>query len=99
MLNKVFNADLVGAYNILITPSLARGRGNGQETRPRIEPPAWGDVILNLPTLVRTLALQDGKEIGFPSSWRDISKTMPSPSPSDLVTGIPPVRIPINPVE
>ena len=37
-LNKVFNADLVGAYNILITPSPARGRGNGPETRPGINP-------------------------------------------------------------
>jgi len=35
-LNKVFNADLVGAYNILITPSPARG--NGPETRPGINP-------------------------------------------------------------
>ena len=39
-LNKVFNADLVGAYNNLvntITPSLwvkPRDRGNGPETRP-----------------------------------------------------------------
>jgi putative transposase len=28
-LNKVFNADLVRAYNILITPSSERDRGNG----------------------------------------------------------------------
>jgi len=37
LLNKVFNTDLVGAYNILttpITPSPARGRGNGPKTRP-----------------------------------------------------------------
>ena len=36
-LNKVFNADLVGAYNNLvntITPSPLRDRGNGPETRP-----------------------------------------------------------------
>jgi putative transposase len=40
-LNKVFNADLVAAYNILmapITPSPGRGRGNGPETRPQAEP-------------------------------------------------------------
>jgi putative transposase len=53
--NKVFNADLVGAYNILITPSPARDRGNGPETRPGIESQT-GDVILNLPALARTLA-------------------------------------------
>jgi putative transposase len=47
-LNKVFNADLVGAYNILITPS-PMDRGNGPETRPGIEPK--GDVIPNLPAL------------------------------------------------
>jgi len=35
-LNKVFNADLVAAYNILITPSPA-DRGNGPETWPGIE--------------------------------------------------------------
>jgi putative transposase len=46
-LNKVFNADLVGAYNILITPSPERDRGNGPETRPGIEPSERGDVIPN----------------------------------------------------
>jgi len=56
-LNKVFNADLVGAYNILITPSPARGRGNGPETRPGIESPLQGYVIPNLPALAETLAL------------------------------------------
>jgi putative transposase len=55
-LNKVFNADLVGAYNILITPSPARDRGNGPETRPGTEPPK-GDVVPNLPALAGTLAL------------------------------------------
>jgi len=50
-LNKVFNADLVGAYNILITPS-PMDRGNGPETRPGIEPK--GDVIPNLPALAGT---------------------------------------------
>jgi putative transposase len=46
----VFNADLVGGYNILmtlITPSPERGRGNGPETRPAIEPSKRGDVIPN----------------------------------------------------
>jgi len=56
-LNKVFNADLVGAYNILITPSPTRGRGNGLETRPGIESPPQGDVIPNLSALAGTLAL------------------------------------------
>jgi putative transposase len=37
-LNKVFNTDLVGAYNILITPSPVWDRGNGLETQPGIEP-------------------------------------------------------------
>lgn len=37
-LNKVFNADLVGAYNILITPSPDWDRGNGLETRPGAKP-------------------------------------------------------------
>jgi len=46
-LNKVFNVDLVGAYNILITPSPERGRGNGPETRPG----ATGKVAPNLPAL------------------------------------------------
>jgi putative transposase len=56
-LNKVFNADLVGAYNILITPSPVWGRGNGPETLPGIEPSGRGDVIPNLPAIARTLAL------------------------------------------
>jgi putative transposase len=50
-LNKVFNADLVGAYNILITPSPERDRGNGLETQPGIEPSGRGNVIPNLPAL------------------------------------------------
>ena len=44
-LNRVFNADLVAAYNILATPitlSPERGRGNGPETRPGIEPSKEG---------------------------------------------------------
>jgi len=51
-LGKVFNADLVAAYNILmtpITPSPKRGRGNRPETRPGIKPSKRGDVIPNLP--------------------------------------------------
>jgi len=58
-LNRVFNADLVGAYNILttITPSPARGRGNRPETRPGAEPPARGHIAPNLPALAGTLAL------------------------------------------
>jgi putative transposase len=56
-LNKVFNADLVGAYNILITPSPAWDRGNGLETQPGIEPSGRGNVIPNLPTLAGTPAL------------------------------------------
>ncbi len=44
-LNKAFNADLVGAYNILITPSPQQwDRGNGPETRPRAKPLGEGDV-------------------------------------------------------
>ena len=58
-LNKVFNADVVGAFNILrksITPSPSRDRGNWLETQPRAE---QRDVALNLSALtrVRTLAL------------------------------------------
>jgi len=60
-LNKVFNADLVGAYNILvkgveaIAPSPRRGIGvTGAETRPRAE---QRDVAPNLPALAGTLAL------------------------------------------
>jgi putative transposase len=46
-MNKVFNADLAAAYNILmtsITPSPERGRGNGPETQPRAELPRRRDV-------------------------------------------------------
>ena len=50
-LDKVFNADLVGAFNVLITPSPEGDRGNGPETRPGIEPPRRGDVVPNLPAL------------------------------------------------
>jgi len=58
-LNKVFNADIVGAFNILkksITLSPSRDRGNWRNTQPRAE---RKDVALNLSALtrVRTLAL------------------------------------------
>jgi putative transposase len=41
-LNKVFNADLVGAYNIFITPSPVWDRGDGPEARPGTEPSGRG---------------------------------------------------------
>ena len=58
-LNKVFNADVVGAFNILrksITPSPSLDRGNWLDTQPRAE---QKDVALNLSALTRvgTLAL------------------------------------------
>ena len=53
-LNKVFNADLVAACNILITLSPARGKGNGPETWPGIKS-LRGDVIPNLPALAGSL--------------------------------------------
>jgi len=56
-LNKVFNTDLVGAFNILITPSPERGRGNGSETRPGVEPSGRGDVTPNLPAIAEILVL------------------------------------------
>jgi putative transposase len=56
-LNKIFNADLVGACNIIITPSPERDRGNGPETRPGVEPSGRGDVTPNLPALAGTPAL------------------------------------------
>ena len=58
-LNKAFNADLVGAYNILttITPSPERGRGNAPETGRGAEPSNRGGVAPNLPALAGTLAL------------------------------------------
>jgi putative transposase len=56
-LDKVFNADLVGAFNVLITPSPEGDRGNGPETWPGIEPPGRGDVVPNLPALAGNPAL------------------------------------------
>jgi IS605 OrfB family transposase len=55
-MDKVFNADLAAAYNILmapITPSPGRGRGNGPETRPRAKPSKKRGCSPNLPTLSR----------------------------------------------
>jgi len=48
-LNEVFNADLVGAYNMLITPSPARG--GGPEARPGTESLLQGGVVPSLPAL------------------------------------------------
>jgi hypothetical protein len=51
-LNKVFNADLAAAHNILmtpITPSPERGRSNGPETRPRAELPRRENVAQTSP--------------------------------------------------
>jgi hypothetical protein len=56
-LDKVFNADLVEAFNILITPSPTWDRGNGLEAQPGIEPSGRGDVVPNLPVLAGTLTL------------------------------------------
>lgn len=64
-LNKVFNADLVGGYNILvksITLSPERDRGNRLKTQPKAE---LKDVALNLPVLAGTLTLQGGEEVRF----------------------------------
>jgi len=67
-LNKVFNADIVGAYNILakaITPSPRKGIGvTGWKPSPGLNKP---DVAPNLPTLARagTLALQGGEEVSI----------------------------------
>jgi len=47
-LDKVFNADLVGAFNILITPSPNWDRGNGLETQPGIEPSERENAYPNL---------------------------------------------------
>jgi len=53
---KALNADLVGAFNILITPSPVWDRGNGLETQPGAEPSGRGDVAPSLPALAGTLA-------------------------------------------
>jgi putative transposase len=49
--------------SLCITPSPGRGRGNGPETRPGIEPSVRGDVIPNLPALTGTLAIHGGEEV------------------------------------
>jgi putative transposase len=48
---------------VSITPSPGRGRGNGPETRPGVEPSGRGDVAPNLPALAGTLAIQGGEEV------------------------------------
>ena len=51
-MNKVFNADLAAAYNILmtpITPSPGRGRGNGRRPGQGLNPQK-GDVAQTSPT-------------------------------------------------
>jgi putative transposase len=51
-LNKVFNADLAAAYNILltpITPSPERGRGNGRRPGQGLNPQGRGDVAQTSP--------------------------------------------------
>jgi putative transposase len=51
-MDKVFNADLAAAYNILmapITPRPERGRGNGPETRPRAKSSKRGNVAQTSP--------------------------------------------------
>jgi len=56
-LNKVFNADAVGAFNILrksITPSPSRDRGNRLNTQPGVE---QKDVTPNLSALTRVVTL------------------------------------------
>jgi putative transposase len=67
-LNKVFNADLVGAYDILITPSPDRDRGNGPETRSSTKPSERGNVALNLPTLAGTFSLEGREEVRKPAN-------------------------------
>jgi putative transposase len=46
-----------------IAPSPGRGRGNGPEARPGVEPSRRGDVVPNLPALAGTPALQGGEEV------------------------------------
>jgi hypothetical protein len=53
---KRFSTHLAAAYNILITPSPERDRGNGLETRPGIEFQT-GDVIPKLSALAGAFAL------------------------------------------
>jgi transposase len=60
---KAYNADLVGAYNVLITPSPERDRGNGPETRPGIEPSGKRGCNPKPPRSKGTIALQGGEEV------------------------------------
>jgi putative transposase len=46
-----------------IAPSPGRGRGNGPEARPGVEPSRRGDVIPNLPAIAGTPALKGGEEV------------------------------------
>jgi hypothetical protein len=46
-----------------ITPSPGRGRGNGPETRPGIEPSRRGDVIPNLPALAARHSWRGGGQM------------------------------------
>jgi putative transposase len=62
MSTKVFERSAM-INSLCITPSPGRGRGNGPETRPGIEPSGRGDVIPNLPALTGTPALQGGEEV------------------------------------
>jgi len=51
-MNKVFNADLIAAYNILmmpVTPSPERGRGNGRRPGQGLNPRKRGDVAQTSP--------------------------------------------------
>jgi len=51
-INKVFNADLIAAHNILltpVTPSPGRGRGNGRRPGPGLNPQKRGDVAQTSP--------------------------------------------------
>jgi len=79
-LGRAFNADLVGAFNILITPSPARGRGNGPETRPRAEHPAQGGVAPNLLALSGNPRPpgRGGGQMGWrtPRSYRDVGTVL-----------------------
>jgi len=75
-LNKVFNADLVGAYNIFITPSPAGDRGNGPKTWPGVEPARSRNATPNLPALAGTL--KGWEEVRFTRSLLPTPLTTPS---------------------
>jgi putative transposase len=46
-----------------IAPSPGRGRGNGPETRPGVEPSGRGDVAPNLPALKCGGSREGGEEV------------------------------------